>query len=217
MEERISNYEKWCEEWGARFLTLDQQQLLRTLPELKEEGDYLTLFHFGQKYGIHRETGRIVLAEHPALPVSTNIRLNIYTLLWYAKPDAKLQNHWVTFADLKNARPFAPAFQKGVISTFAKTFTGHLTELISACEALGGQKLPHSDAGYQLSAFGCIPIRFLFWEGDEEFPAQANILFDNSVTDFIHVESVVTIATVGLDTLAQKAGIPVCAGGFQTN
>lgn len=216
MEQKISNYEKWCEEWSLRFLTLDQAMLQKTLPELKEEGEYLTLFHFGKKYAIHRKTGKIILTAQPEQAVSTNIRLNIYTLLWYAKPTARLQNHWVTFADLKDARPFAPAFQKGVLLTFAKTFTGHLDRLISACEALGGQKLPHSDAGYQIRAFDCIPVRFLFWEGDDEFPAQANILFDISATDYIHVESVVTIASVGLDALAKAAGLPVCAGGFQT-
>ncbi|WP_296831363.1 DUF3786 domain-containing protein [Marvinbryantia sp.] len=237
MEQKLSNYEKWCEEWGRRFLTLDQTQLQKTLPELKEEGDYLTLFHFGKKYGIHRKTGEIILmtpkdhtdtlkphaknamiADHPvAHAISTNIRFNIYTLLWYAKPTARLQNHWVTFGDLKDARPFAPAFQKGVLLTFAKTFTGHLDKLIFACEALGGQKLPHSDAGYQINAFECIPVRFLFWEGDDEFPAQANMLFDVSATDFIHVESVVTIATVGLNTLAEAAGVTVSVGGFQTS
>lgn len=246
MEPKVSNYEKWCEEWGRRFLTLNQAQLQQTLPELKEEGDYLTLFHFGKKYGIHRQTGKIVLLEEPVQsvfaasstgkspaagtltgrpvsagapaeqPVSTNVRLNIYTLLWYAKPSARLQNHWVTFADLKDARPFAPAFQKGVLQTFARTFTGHSDRLIAACEALGGQKLPHSDVGYQINAFKCIPVQFLFWEGDDEFPAQANMLFDISATDFIHVESVVTIASVGLDELAEAAGIPVYAGGFQT-
>ncbi len=226
MEQKISNYEKWCEEWSRRFLTLDQAQLQKTLPELKEEGNYLTLFHFKKKYGIHRQTGKIILMTQPGhaactetpaqQPVSTNIRLNIYTLLWYAKPTARYQNHWVTFADLKDARPFAPAFQKGVLQTFASTFTGHLDKLAAACTALGGQKLPHSDAGYQINAFGCIPVRFLFWEGDDEFPAQANMLFDVSATDYIHVESVVTIASAGLEALAEAAGLPICAGGFQT-
>ena len=51
---------------------------------------------------------------------------------------------------------------------------------------MGGQKLSHSDAGYELLAFSCIPVRFLFWDGDDEFPAQANILFDKSATDYIY-------------------------------
>ena len=70
------------------------------------------------------------------------------------------------------------------------------------------------DMGYELSAFQCIPVRFLFWEGDEEFPAQGNLLFDAGATDFIHGESIVTIASVGLSRLAAAAGVPMDSAAF---
>lgn len=41
-----------------------------------------------------------------------------------------------------------------------------------------GQIIAWEDAGYEIDAFDCMPIRFLFWEGDEEFPDQANLLLD---------------------------------------
>ena len=65
-----------------------------------------------------------------------------------------------------------------------------------------------------MDAFACIPVTFLFWDGDDEFPAQGNILFDASATDFIHVESVVTLASVGLQKLADHAGIPLDPAAF---
>ena len=52
-------------------------------------------------------------------------------------------------------------------------------------------------------------MQFLFWDGDDEFPAQANILYDASATDFIHVESTVTLASEGLFRLAQAACLPI--------
>ena len=78
-----------------------------------------------------------------------------------------------------------------------------------AAKKLSGIKLPQSDAGYQIPSFDCIPIRFLFWDGDNEFKAQANILFDYSVTDFIHVESTVSIASDGIKRLAKEAGLDI--------
>ena len=48
-----------------------------------------------------------------------------------------------------------------------------------------------------------------FWDGDEEFPAQVNLLFDRNATDLIHVESVVTIASqlqAHLERLAGEMG-----------
>ena len=55
----------------------------------------------------------------------------------------------------------------------------------------------------------CIPVKLMFWDGDDEFPAQANLLFDRSATDFIHIESVVTIATELLRQLSEAAELPI--------
>lgn len=34
-------------------------------------------------------------------------------------------NKWVPFADLRNARPFAPAYKIGETDVFGATFSGH--------------------------------------------------------------------------------------------
>ena len=41
-EEKISNYVKLCMEWADKFMQMDRQDLLRRVPELKEEKGYLT-------------------------------------------------------------------------------------------------------------------------------------------------------------------------------
>ena len=51
-EERISNYVKLCEEWAQRFLKMDQADLHKRVPELKEENGFLTIIHFGRRYGV---------------------------------------------------------------------------------------------------------------------------------------------------------------------
>lgn len=205
-QEKTSNYETACEQWRIRFLEMDQDQLMQRLPELKPEGDFLCLFHFRKKYGIHRRTGEIVLlSEEGSVPIT--VKLNLYTLFGYVSPKAALRGEWVPFENLRGTAPFAPAFRKGVIESYARTFTGHMDRLQAAMESMGGIRLPYSDLGYQVDAFACIPVRFLFWEGDDEFPAQANILFDASATDFIHGESIVSIAMVGLAQLAESAGL----------
>ncbi|NLL39314.1 MAG: DUF3786 domain-containing protein [Clostridiales bacterium] len=208
MMKRLSNYDKLCRQWRERFLKMDQQQLMEKLPELKPEGDYLTICHFGRKYGVHRQTGEIVPmgGNHIA---SNTVKLNIYTLFGYVSSLAKFKDNWVSFEDLKGTSPFAAAFKKGIIEPFARTFSGNIDRLQFAMEAMGGKKLPYSDMGYQVDAFKCIPVRFLFWEGDDEFPPQANMLFDSSATDFIHGESIVSIAMVGLAQLAEIAGLPL--------
>ena len=171
------------------------------------------MVHFGRKLGVHRESGQIAALEDSD-PLTCYERLNVYTLFGYVSPFAHYKDEWVRFDKLKDTSPFSKAFQQGVTQPFSRMFGGHLSELSAACEILGGKKLPWSDAGYELNAFACIPVRFLFWDGDDEFPAQGNILFDASATDFIHGESIVTIAAVGLDRIARQAGISMDRSAF---
>lgn len=209
-----SNYEKCCKEWSEKIAAMDFAALSQQIPGVREEDGCLTLRYFGEKYGVSRKDGSI-RAFGDDRPLSYLTRLNIYTLLWYAKPDARLSGEWVTFDRLKDARPFAPAFRRGVTEAYARTFSGHVEELKRACRALGGQELSHSDAGLQIDAFACMPLRFLFWDADDEFPAQANILFDRSAADFIHVESTVSVASEGLARLAEAAQLPVRGSAFR--
>lgn len=213
-ENKISNYEKWCEEWCQKFLQMDLDDLKMRVPELVDHGNFLSIFHFGRQYRIDKQTGIITLFSSSDF-VSSTVRLNIYTLFAYAKPYAHIQDEWVPFERLKNARPFGPAFQKGNVQSFAQTFAGHLDKLEAAFQKLGGKRIPFSDMGYQIDAFSCIPMRFLFWDKDDEFPAQANILFDKSATDFIHVESTVTIASVGISMLTEAASLTPSGTFFQ--
>lgn len=212
-KQRPDNYQVWIREWADRISHMDRTELMDKLPELQADGEYLTLRHFGQTYGIHTKTG-VIRSMDTMEEASRNVKLNIYTLLWYCKPGAFLSGQWLPFRSLKDASPFDAAFQKSVLQALARTFSGHTDRLAAACEALGGQKLPLSDAGYQLFAFACMPMQVLFWDGDDEFPAQANLLFDKNATDFIHVESVVTIASECLRRLADAAELPLSESSF---
>lgn len=209
----VSNYEKLCSEWALRFLDMDIPLLMNRLTELKLEGDYLTLRHFCRKLGVHLKNGRIFPMEDH-YPVTHNEQLNVYTLLWYANPNASLSGEWLPFERLKNASPFGVAFKKGILLPFAETFSGQMDKLIEARDKLNGLPLSISDAGFELKGFECIPMRLYFWDEDDEFPAHANLLFDRSAADFIHVESIVTIAALGVRRIAETAGLTLSSSVF---
>ena len=213
-EEKISNYVKLCMEWADKFMKMDQEELRRRVPELKDENGFLAITHFGRKFGISKKDGSIHSLDGQSEPDTTE-QLNIYTLLGYAKEGAFFMDKWVPFAELRNARPFAPAYKIGETDVFSATFSGRVKELRHALVSLGGKELPQGDVGYEIKAFECMPMRFYFWDADEEFEAQGNILFDYSATDFNHIESAVSIADVGIKRLAELAGVPVRGKSFQ--
>ena len=91
--EETNNYERWCEQWREKFLKMDQEELKKRLPELKEEGDWLTICHFGRRLGIHKENGMIIAMEDHD-PVTCYERLNVYTLFGYVSPLARYKDDW---------------------------------------------------------------------------------------------------------------------------
>ena len=210
--ERQSNYEALCQQWADHLKGYDPARLTALLPELRPDGEDLTIVHFGRTFRIHRATGAVEALDGG--PAGIYERLNIYTLLGYCRQGAAQTGHWVPFRDVPGAAPFAPAFEKSVLKPLAATFSGQQAALCRAARALGGIPLPHSDAGFLLHAFACIPLEILFWDGDDEFPAQANILFDSGVTGFIHVESTVSLASVAFQRLWETAGIPPAGPSF---
>lgn len=207
MDARPNNYRRLCREWQQRFLTLDPAELCRRLPGLEDCGRELRIRHLGETYLIGKETGELRRPEGGS--ISHTVQLNIYTLFGFVQSGAALTGDWLPYASLRGAGPFGPAFQKGVLQPLARTFSGRLPLLCAALEALEGTRLPLGDVGYEVPAFRCIPVRVLFWDADEEFPAQANLLFDRSAVDFIHVESVVSIAMALNTRLAALAGLPL--------
>ena len=202
--ERRSNYDIQQEQWEQRFLHMDHEALARLLPELELREDSLRLRHFGRLLSVSRRDGRITCLSD-ARPLSFNACMNVYTLLHYCKPTARLSGEWVSFEDLRDASPFAAAFRRGILLPLGALFSGREALLEPAVRALGGERVSRN--GYWLPAFACIPVRLNFWDGDEDFPAQANLLFDRSAVDFIHVESVVTIASEAVSLLATAAGL----------
>ena len=199
------NYLMTCEKWRKIFLTLDHEKLIHRF-SLQSDDDAIYLRFFHQDYRLDRRTGMITLVEAPDLLLGFNTVMSIYNLFYYAKKDAKVRGTFVPFRQVKRAAPFDPAFQKTVLQPIAQTFSEHCKELEKACIALGGTKIRQGDVGYVIEAFSWMPVTILFWDGDDEFEAQANMLFDADITDYIHEETVCCIASCLASRLAQEAG-----------
>lgn len=203
--QRKDNYEQWRRDWRARFLSQDKAALQRNLPWLSLRDETLVVRYFIWDVAIDLRTGEMTA------PISLALydEMNIFTRLWYSKPGAVAAGEMVPFAQLRHASPYAPAFQRGNLETLAAAFSGRAAALERGLVALSGRKLTGGDVAYEVDAFPDFPVAVRFWDGDEEFPAQVNLLFDRNATDLIHVESVVTIASqlqAHLERLAGEMG-----------
>lgn len=205
-KERTDHYELTCEKWREIFLGLDQQELAKRF-SMQQDEDAWYIEYYHRCYRLDKKSGRIVWKENPDMPLSFNTLMSIYNLFYYSKPYAQVRGEFVPFRQVKRAAPFDPAFQKTVIRVLAKSFEGHADLLEKACLAMGGTKIPQGDVGYVVKAFDWMPVMVVFWDADEEFEAQANILFDADITDFLHEETVVCIGSELVKRLCEEVGI----------
>lgn len=199
------NYESCCEEWRKKALGFDYEERYTALSLPGYNDGDLPISYYGVLYKISRNDARITRADRPGEKVDFQIVLGIYHLFHYSSKNPVNTGRFIPFRDVKGAGPFDPAFKKQILLPFAKTFEGKKDLLITAGECLGFRRLAQSDAGLEADAFVGVPVRFLFWDGDDEFPAQANILFDENITEFTHEETVVTIASDGVRCLTDAA------------
>lgn len=188
------NYQELCRIWRQKFLTWNHKYIYENL-QLKGYGeDTLTITYLGTPYSIDRHTGLITNQRQPAQTISFNTYMAIFHLFYYAKENPKNSGEWIPFRQVKRAGGFDSAFTRLVRQPFAEAFSGRLPLLLQTGQALSFPRLSYGDASFYVEAFSCIPMQFIFWDGDEEFPAQLNILFDANITDFTHEETVVLMA-----------------------
>lgn len=201
-----SNFDKVIETWRVKFLAMDHEALIRRFGLEADEGA-LYLTYFSQKMRIDRGDGTITYVDKPDCKPGFNTSITIYNMFHYAIEHPAASGKLVPFRQVKRVYPFERAYRNTIIKELQETFDGHVKELKCACEALGGTKMPQGDAGYVIPVFPFLNIAVLFWDGDDEFAAQANILFDSNITDFMHEENVVGVAADAVYYLKLAAGL----------
>lgn len=201
-----SNYDKVRETWRQKFLTMDQEALIRRF-QLEADASYLYLTYFSHSFCIDRKTGVISDKENPDAVLPFNTVMTIYNMFHYAAETPVASGKLVPFRQVKRVYPFERAYQQTILQEFERIFTGHVTELADACVQLCGQKMKQGDVGFILPVFPFLNIAVLFWDADDEFPAQANMLFDSEITSFMHEENVVGVASDALYYLTKAANL----------
>ena len=59
---------------------------------------------------------------------------------------------------------------------------------------LGGEPLHLGDAAARFMAFPRVPITHVLWRGDEEFPPEATILFDETIPRYFPTEDIAALS-----------------------
>lgn len=156
--------------------------------------DKITISFFGRIYAIS-EQGVTDSNGIPPTPAVGTVLLN-YVLR--NETIISPSHEKVSFRDFKNAGPLTMSFASNTNRLIARTFSGRLRALISACKSLCGEPATDpiaADLFMEFPALPHIPVYLSFNDRDEDLPAQTNLLFDKSVEHYLDLKSIFVIGT----------------------
>ena len=144
----------------------------------------------GRTYGISHPVYAIRAMDGgnvPPLPTQT-------FLLRYLLEGKRVawNGQWKTFREMPWGELYIKPYTGRVLTRAAFTFGTRLAAFQKGAEALGGQKVANGDAGFEFVLIGDYRMRILAWEGDDEFPPNAQVLYsDNFAEGFAAEDRVV--------------------------
>ena len=141
----------------------------------------------GRTYGISHPEYAIRALDGGNLPPLTVQTLLLRYLTESAPTD--WNGGWKTFREMPWGEVYMKAFSGRALGRAAFTFGSKLDAFRNACEKMGGVAVKHGDAGYELPFVGNYRMRIFIWEGDEEFPPSAQILYSDNFAEGFTAES----------------------------
>jgi hypothetical protein len=118
--------------------------------------------------------------------------LILHYLMAAETPD--LTGKWVSYREIPGASFYFGAFVKRAVDPLKKVFGQNISGFCQAAEKLQARKIENGDAGFEFPMFPAVPLQLILWEGDNDFPAEANILFDKTIGRMLSPEDVAWLA-----------------------
>jgi hypothetical protein len=166
--------------------------MLRSGCERDEDGNFCLTF-FWQEYVISCDSFAVWQAKTGKEPSSFTQSL---ILTYLATADGTTpSSRWVGFRDLPDGLFYVQAFQGYSGNRLVRELQGGVEGFRRACERLGGDLLEIGDAGYAFSVLPRVHLALVYWGGDEEFPSQARVLFEDTSAHYMPTDGLAILGS----------------------
>ncbi len=172
------------------FAAMDPKAAAARLGELKWDGKEFYVNLMGREYAISHPGYAIRALDGGKLPpLPTQTFLLRYLL---ECRDVAWNGSWKTFREMPWGELYIKPYTGRVLTRAAYSFGTRIAAFKAAAEKMGGIPVPHGDAGFQFQLISGYHVQILAWEGDEEFPPNAQVLYsDNFAEGFAAEDRVV--------------------------
>lgn len=175
------------------------------------QGSDIRLRLLGEEYAVawpqatvrRVQDGSDARADVPRLGRGVQVLLLTYLRNADGTPPA---GSWLSFRELPNGGFYHRAFQGYAPDRIAQRLGNDLPAFRRAAEQTGGRREPMGDASYGFQALPHVWLAAVLWEGDEEFPASARILFDETCSRYLPTDLLATLGRWLVGRLLKAAG-----------
>jgi len=185
--------------YEEKFKALDPGEALTRLPRLRWDGSEFTVNLLGTDYAIsHPEYAIRALDGGKVPPLPTQTFLLRYLLECRETP---WDGQWKTFREMPWGEMYIKPYTGRVLTRAAFTFGTRVAAFRAACEKMGAQIVPHGDAGYRFRLVEGYEMQILVWEGDDEFPPNAQVLYSGNFAEGFAAEDRVVAGDILIGTI----------------
>ena len=108
---------------------------------------------------------------------------------------------WKTFREMPWGEMYIKPYTGRVLTRAAFTFGTRVAAFKAAAEKMGAVPLKHGDAGYQFDLIGPYRMQIMVWEGDDEFPPNAQVLYSDNFAEGFAAEDRVVAGDILISTV----------------
>ena len=112
-----------------------------------------------------------------------------------------LAGKWVAFRELPGGMFYHQAYQGYSGDRLAKAIDNHPNVFERAALNLGGARLSLGDASFAFDALPRVRVAAIYYAGDEDFPATANVLFDGAASHYLPTDALAGVGSGLVDRL----------------
>ncbi len=203
-DEQKTHAEYWKRLSKAKPAEVCRRTEAAFLPE--QEG--YSLMVLNQKYLITPKEQKIFCVQGDSC-VEKDWRDNFYLMVLLYLLDAKADEPtrtWVSEKDLKGGSTFFRGPHALPVKELEKAFGKDPEAFWQAGQRLGGLELLFGDRAFALTVFPKIPLGYVLWKEDEEFPPRITVMFDSTIQKHFSLDGVWCLVDEVSKRLLEKEG-----------
>ena len=161
-----------------------------------------TLSVWGDDYCVAPHAGTI--EKLSPLPTRDHGYLSLFLLHYLLGAEQiALDGLWISEKEIPGGATFFRGPHAVPTQLITARFANDLDAFGQRCEQLHGTRLEMADVAYRFDITARVPVALLYWCGDEDFPAEAKLLFDKNIGRFLAADVVFALAVGVCERLSQ--------------